>query len=140
MNEYKNPIFIGSEPLHININKNDIIICMDPFYVKANSNIPIISLKESKDIVAIINLKNSIMDDNIIEYKCNKRYYKELTNCLRYINIYKFSIEFFIFIVNTLLLSLFRIITNFDERNGENMLYKYYKIFYFKDKNIINDN
>lgn len=130
LNEYKNPIFVGSKEKHINISNNDVIICMDPFYVKANSNIPIISLKESKDIVAIINLKNSIIDNDIIEYKCNKRYYKELTNCLRYLNIYKFSIEFFIFMcLIHYYPNLETISTNFDERNGENMLYKYYKIF-----------
>ena len=128
--EYNNPIFIGRKQKNINITKHDLIICMTTDYIQLQYNIPIISLQESSKTTALINIGHSKSTHNIIEYKCNKKYYNEFTRCMRSISIYKFSIELFIY------MSMLYYFPNMDsanmvldEENGEKMLYTYYQKF-----------
>lgn len=130
LEEYHHPIFVGREQKNINITKHDIVICMTTDYIQIRNNIPIVSLQDSKKTTALINLGHSKSLDNSIEYRCNKRYYKEFTNSMRSIGIHKFSVEMFMYMC---MLYYFPNMdtTNmtFDEENGEKMLYIYYEKF-----------
>jgi hypothetical protein len=125
LNKYKNPVFVGVKNNKVNISGYDLVICISTENINRNTNnVPIISVANSRGITAIINLYNDDVDDGVIEYRCNKKHYKQMVIFLRNIGIYKFSIEMYIYLC---VLHYFPSIKvyNVSFKDDEALLYRY---------------
>ena len=131
LQKFNNAIFIGNKHQQVDIKQHELIICMNPSYINNINDVPVISLINSNYITGVINLNNEHIDSDILEYKCNKKYYKELASCLRSIGIYKFSIELFIYLcIIHYIPQIDTENTLFYENNDEYMLYRFYEQYY----------